>query len=105
LSQEIIARILSFEGEATKAHDDAQSQAAHIIEEANKAAADLREQALTQAHQEAQQITAEGQKAAQAERARVIAQAKAEAQRMETTAARNFDHAVDFVLNQITGRE
>jgi vacuolar-type H+-ATPase subunit H len=105
LSQETIARILSFEGEAARVHDDAQRQAAHIIEGANKAAVDLREQALTQAHQQAQQITAEGQKAAQAERARIIAQAEVEAQRMETMAARHFDHAMDFVLNQVTGRE
>jgi len=105
VSQEIIARILSFEGEAAKVHDDAQSQARHVIERANKAAIGLREQVLAQARQQAQQITAESQKAAQAERARIIAQAEAEAQRMETMAARHFDRAVDFVLDQITGRE
>jgi vacuolar-type H+-ATPase subunit H len=105
LSQEIIARILSFEGEAVKLHDDAQDQAVRIIEEAKKAATDLREQTLAQAHQQAGQLTTESQKAAEAERARIIAQAEAEAQRMEAMAARHFDRAVGFVLDQVTGRE
>lgn len=105
MSQETIARILAIEQEATKIHDDAQRQAAHLIEEAEKAASALRGQTVAQARQEAEQIVARGQEAAEAERARAVGQAEAEAQRMETVAARHFDQAVNFVLDQVAGRE
>jgi len=105
LSQETIARILVIEQEAAKVHDDAQNQAAHLIEEAEEAASALREQTLAQARQEAERIVATGREASEAERARAIAQAEAEAQRMETLAADHFDPAVNFVLDQVAGRK
>ncbi len=105
VSQETIARILAIEQEAAKIHDDVQRQAAHLIEEAEKAAPALREQALAQARQEAEQIVATGQEAAEAKRSRAVAQAEAEAQRMEALAARHFDQAVNFVLDQVAGRK
>ena len=105
MSQETIARILSIEQEATKIHDDAQHQAAHLIEEAEKATSASREQILAQARQEAEQIVATGQEAAEAKRSRAVAQAEAEAQRMEALAADHFDQAVNFVLDQVAGRK
>ena len=105
MSQETIARILAIEREATKIHDDAQDQAARLIEEAEKAASVLREQTVAQARREAGQIVATGQEAAEAERSRAIAQAEAEAQRLETLATRHLDQAVDFVLDRVAGRE
>jgi len=105
VSQETIARILAIEQEAAKVHDDAQLQAARLIEEAEQAASALREQTLAQARQEAEQIVTTGQEASEAERSRIVAQAEAEAQRMETLAADHFDQAVNFVLDQVAGRE
>jgi len=105
VSQETIAHILAIEQEAAKIHDDAQHQAAHLIEEAEKAASALREQILAQARQEAEQIVATGREATEVERSRAVAQAEAEAQRMEALAARHFDQAVNFVLDQVAGRK
>ena len=105
MSQETIARILIIEQEAAKIHADAQVQAAHLIEEAEKAASTSREQTLAQARQEAAQVVTAGQEAAETERSRAIAQAEAEAQRLETLAARHFDQAVNFVLDRVTGRK
>jgi vacuolar-type H+-ATPase subunit H len=105
LSQETIARILSIEQEAVKVHNDAESQAARMIEEAKEAASILRERILAQAHQQAEQIVAEGREAAKAKRERIMAQAEAEAEEMEETSRRHFDQAVNFVLGQMSGRE
>ncbi len=105
MSQETITRILAIEQEATKIHDDAQDQAGHLIEEAEKEASALREQTLAQARQEAAQVVTAGQEAADAERSRAVAQAEAEAQRLETLAARHLDQAVNFVLDRVAGRE
>lgn len=105
MSQETIARILAIEEEAVKVHDDAQRRAARMVEEAQEATSALREQTLAQAHQQADQIAATGREATQAERAHIIAQAEAEAERMETTATPHFERAIQFVLDQVAGRE
>ena len=105
VSQKTVARILAIEQEAAKIHDGAQRQAAHLIEEAEEAASALREQILAQARQEAEQIVAAGREEAEAGRSRAVGQAEAEAQHMETVAARHFDQAVNFVLDQVVGRE
>ena len=105
MNHETIARILSIEQEATRIRADAQIQAAHAIEEVEKAASALREQALDQACKQAEQIIAEGREAAQAERARIIDQAEAEADHAETVVAQHLDRAVRFVLDQVVGHK
>jgi vacuolar-type H+-ATPase subunit H len=104
-SQKTIAHILSIEQEAVGIHDDAEHRAKRIIEEAKKTASDAREKALEQAHKQAGQIVATGQEAAKAQQERITAQAEAEAQHMEEIAAPHFDRAVQFVLDQVAGRE
>ena len=103
MSQETIARILAIEEGAGRVHDDAQRQATRMVEKAQKSAAALREQSLSQARQQARQIVVTGQEQADAERARIVAQAEAEAQGMEATAAHHLEHAANFVLKQVAG--
>jgi F0F1-type ATP synthase membrane subunit b/b' len=92
---------LDIEKAAANLHSTAHQQAANLIAEAEKAAASLRESRLEQAHREAEHIIAAGKQQAEAEHARVIAQAGADAQRLDTTAAKNLEHAVDFVLARV----
>lgn len=105
MSQETITQILAIEQQAVQLHDDAQQQAERVTAEAKKVAASVREQTLAHMHQQAEHITAEGQQTAEITRARIIAQAEAEAQRLEGLAAQRLDRAVQFVLDQIAGRE
>ena len=105
LSQETIARILSIEQEASGIYAETQRQAARLIEAAKESASVLRERTLAETHKEAEQILATGRGEAEAERARTMAQAKAEAQCMENLAAQHFERALNFVLDQIVGRE
>jgi vacuolar-type H+-ATPase subunit H len=104
MNQEVIARILNIEREAVKIRDEAQHEAEHLIEEAERAAAASREKALDDARREAEQIVAEGQKTAKQTRERTIAQAQEEAERVEAAMAQHLDRAVQFVLKQVTGQ-
>lgn len=104
MSQETVARILAIEKDAAKIHSAAQQQAASLIAEAEKAAISLHERALTQAQQQAERLLAAGKQKAEANHAQIIAQAGADAQRLDTTAAKNLDHAVDFVLACVIGQ-
>ena len=101
MAQETVARLLDIEKAAAQRHSDAEQQAEDLIAEAEKAAANLRNNRLEQARREAERIIAAGQQKAEAEHAQVIAQAGADAQRLDTAAAKNLDHAVDFVLARV----
>jgi vacuolar-type H+-ATPase subunit H len=104
-NQETIVRILAIEQEAQNIHTEAERRAARVIKEAEEAASTLREQTLAQTREDGERIVTAGQAAAEAEREHIIAQAEAEAQHMEATAAQHFDHAVNFVLEQVTGHK
>ena len=104
MSQETVAQILAIEQNAARKHDEAQQQAADLVAEAEKAADLLYQQELKRAHQQAEEILTAGKEKAEVERARIIAQAGADAQLLDTLAANNLEHAVDFVLSRIMGR-
>ena len=105
MSQETVARILAIEQKATKLHDEAQQQAADIIAKAQAAADLLHQQEIKRAHQQAEDILAAGKEKAANERTQIIGQAEAEAQRLNATATKNFERAVNFVLTQIVAHE
>ncbi len=104
MSQETIARIFAIEKAATKAHNDAQQQAAELVAEAEKAATGIRTHSLELAQQEAEHIITTGEQQAEVENARIIAQAGADAQRLDVIAAKNLDRAVDFALSRVMGQ-
>jgi vacuolar-type H+-ATPase subunit H len=105
VSQETITQILAIEEQAVQIHDDARRQADHVTAEAKKTATTVREQTLDTIRRQAEQIIAEGQHTAEVTRSRIIAQAEAEAQHLENVAAQHLDQAINFVLDQIAGRE
>ena len=101
MAQDTVARLLDIEKSAAKLHSDAEQQAADLVAEAEKAAANARNRRLQQARREAEHIIAAGKQKAEAEHAQIIAQAGADAQQLDTAAAKNLDHAVDFVLAHV----
>ena len=105
MSHEAITRILNVEQSATRMHDDAVQKAAELVAEAEKTASAFKRQSLTHAQEQAAKTLEAGKERAEVERARIIAQAGADAQRLDTLATKNFQRAVDFVLNQIIGHE
>ncbi|MCD6344673.1 MAG: hypothetical protein J7M17_03600 [Anaerolineae bacterium] len=105
MRQETIERILNIEQDAAKIHDEAQLKATQLVAEAQKSAATLREQVVSEARQQAEQLTTTTQESLEAERAQLMERAEAEAQQLETLAAQHFDQAVNFVLDQVVGRE
>jgi len=105
MNREIIAHILSIETDAEKVQDDAQRQAAHIIEEAEKTASSLLARAQAEGREEAKQLISAGKETAKVEREQILAEAESEAAQLESIAAEHIDKAVHFVLDQIAARE
>jgi vacuolar-type H+-ATPase subunit H len=104
MAQGTVARLLDIEKAAAKLHSDAQQQAADLIAEADKSALNLQRRGLEQARKEADHIIAMGKQRAEAEYAQTVAQAGADIQRLDTIAAKNINHAVDFVLTFVIGQ-
>ena len=104
MGQETVARILAIEKAAATKHSEAQQQAASLIAEAEKAAASLHERALVQAQQQAERILTAGREKAEAERALILAHAGADAQRLDASATKNLERAVDFILAGVIGQ-
>ncbi|MGC9393724.1 MAG: hypothetical protein ACP5J4_02580 [Anaerolineae bacterium] len=105
MAQETIARLLAIENAAAKLHSDAQQQAADLITEAEKTASSLHTRRIEQAHKEAERIITMGKQKAEVEYAQTVAQAGTDAQRLDTIAAKNMEHAIDFVLTSVIGQQ
>ncbi len=59
--------------------------------------------ARAEAQEEARQIVAKAK--AEDEVARILAEAEEKNRQLEITATSNFDRAVDYILDRVTGRE
>ncbi len=103
MSQSLVKRIVTMEQKAKHLYTEAQEQAENMIKEAREAAVALQAQTLSEARRQAEQMIAEERAAAEAKYKAIIQQAEAEAQQMEQTAALHFDHAIEYVLNQVAG--
>jgi vacuolar-type H+-ATPase subunit H len=104
MSQSTVLRILSIEREATRIHDEATAQATQMLADFDRESSAMRERVLGEARSEATDIEREGQEAAQASRTETLAQADADAREMEERASDNFGAAVQYILDQVTGR-
>jgi len=105
MTQETISRILAIERQATRTFSEAQEQAEKTLEDAKMAASALYDESLRDIKERAQSIIQSERTAADAERLRIITAAESEASSMDKQASRHFEQAVEFVLNQVTGRE
>jgi vacuolar-type H+-ATPase subunit H len=105
MGQEVIARILLIERQASKLRDDAVGQAAAIVSQAEAAAAATHDQVLAEARREAVQIGSAGREAAEAERTQIVAKAEEEARGLEAVALQHIDEAVAYVIRQVAGSD
>lgn len=104
MSQATIVRILSIEREATRIHDEATAQAAQMLADFDREASVMRDRLLGDARRQAIEIERDGKDASQARRAQALAQAEADAREMEELASHGLGAAVQFILDQVTGR-
>jgi ATP synthase H subunit len=104
MGQEIIAQVLDIERQAVQVHEEAERRAQRIVQKAREDAVQLRQQTLAEARQQADEIVAKGREEAQAQRERVISEAEQEAQQLESSAERNIDQAVSFVVREVAER-
>lgn len=104
MSQATVQRILAIEAEATRVRDEAKAQAAQMVGDFEREAAATRERVLRDARAEALQTKQEGRSTADSRRAEIMEAAKTEAAEMEHQAAERLEDAVQYVLDQITGR-
>ena len=104
MSQSTIIRILSIEREAARLHDEATAQATQMLADFDKESSAIQVRILGDARGQAMEIERNGRETAQARRAEVLAQAEADAREMEELASGRLGAAVQFILDQVTGR-
>jgi vacuolar-type H+-ATPase subunit H len=102
LNESRVRQILEIEHQAQAIYDAAVREAEQLPVQAEKEAAALVEKAQADAEAEAQQLVAH---AGAEECSTILAQAEEEAKRMEALAMGHFDHAVNYVLDQVVGRK
>jgi V/A-type H+-transporting ATPase subunit G/H len=105
LNEEHIEKVLEIEKRAQAVYDAAVREAGQLPVQAEKEAQALLEKARADAQAEARRLIAEAQARARDESARIVKEAEEEAERMETLATSHFDHAVNYVLDQVAGKE
>lgn len=104
MNEDLVARLMQAEKDATAILADAKHQAEKTIEDATAAAAASQAEIEDAAQAEANRILQAGQEAAAAARQEIMEQAQAEADRMATSAARHQAAAVALVVDRVTGR-
>ena len=105
MEQERVAQVLDIERQALQVHRDAEQRAEKILDKARDDAAQLHKQTLAAAHEEADQMLEQAREDAKAKRQRILAQAEQKAKEFEASAEPNHDRAVNFVVDQVAGRE
>jgi vacuolar-type H+-ATPase subunit H len=105
LSEEIIRQILDIERQAQDIHDEAQREAARIVEQAQRDADLSRRRAEEEAREEARGLLDEARRGAQQEGERILSRKREELRRIEEQAHSHMDEAIRYVLDGVAGRE
>jgi vacuolar-type H+-ATPase subunit H len=103
LNEKTIQQVLEIEQQADAIHAQALREAEKIPLQAEQEAQALIEKARAEAEEEARTMIAKAQ--AEEERQRILADAEKTIQRTEAVAKTNFNKAVAYVLNRVSGRE
>jgi V/A-type H+/Na+-transporting ATPase subunit G/H len=98
-----IKQVLEIEKKAQEMYNVALSDAQQLPTHAEQEAQALLEKARADAQEEARQIVAQAK--AEDEVARILAQAEEKNHQLEALAMSNFDRAVNYILDRVTGRE
>ncbi|MEO8357005.1 MAG: hypothetical protein ABI621_13920 [Chloroflexota bacterium] len=103
MNENRIKQVLEIEKKAEELHDVAVSDAQQLPALAEQEAQAIVEKARATAEEEARQIVARAR--AEDEVARILTQAEDKNRQLEALAMSNFDRAVNYILDRVTGRE
>ncbi|HEY9151736.1 MAG TPA: hypothetical protein VIN60_02540 [Anaerolineales bacterium] len=102
MSEKHIQQILEIEKRAEELHEVAVHDAQQLPSLAEQDAQNILDQALSEAHAEARKLVSQAQ--AEEEVSRILAQAEEKNHQIETLAMSNFDRAVTYILDRVTGK-
>ena len=103
MNENRIKQVLEIEKQAQELHNQAVTEAQQLPAQAEQEAQAIVNKARDDAHEEARQIVVKARD--EDEVARILAEAEEKNRQLETTAMSNFDRAVDYILDRVTGRE
>jgi vacuolar-type H+-ATPase subunit H len=98
-----IKQVLEIEKRAQENYEAALKEAQQLPTLAEQEAQEIINKARAEAEVEAQQIVAKAK--AEDEVARILAEAEEKNRHIESQATSNFDRAVNFILDRVTGKE
>lgn len=102
MDQRRIQQVLDIEKQAQEIHEAALKEAQQLPVTAEQEAQALIEKARVEAQQQAREMVA-GVKADE-ESARILSEVEEKNKQFEAQAMKNFDHAVNFVLERVVGK-
>jgi vacuolar-type H+-ATPase subunit H len=103
MNENRIKQVLEIEKKAQELHNQAQTEAQQLPAQAEQQAQEIVNKARAEAQEEARQIVAKAR--AEDDVSRILSEVEEKNRQLETTAMSNFDRAVDYILDRVTGRE
>ena len=103
MNENRIKQVLEIEKRAQENYESALSEAQRLPALAEQEAQEILNKARAEAQEEARQIVARAK--AEGEVDRILAQAEEKNHQLEALAMSNFDRAVNYILDRVTGRE
>jgi vacuolar-type H+-ATPase subunit H len=103
LNENRIKQVLEIEKRAQENYDAALNEAQRLPAQAEQEAQEIVNKARLEAQEEARQIVAQAK--AEEEVAKILAEAEEKNRQLENVANSNFDRAVTYILDRVTGRE
>ena len=103
MNENRIKQVLEIEKRAQENYEAALKEAQQLPTLAEQEAQEIVGKARAEAEEEARQIVAKAK--AEDEVARILAEAEEKNRQLESQATNNFDRAVNFILDRVTGKE
>ncbi len=103
MNEKTIQQVLEIEQQADAIHAEAVREAEKLPHQAEQEAQALIEKARAEAEEESRKMVAKAQ--AEEERQRILTDTEKTVQRTEAVAKTNFNKAIAYVLNRVTGKE
>ena len=103
MNENRIKQVLEIEKRAQENYEAALKEAQQLPTLAEQEAQEIINKARAEAEEEARQIVSKAK--SEDEVARILAEAEEKNRQLEAQATGNFDRAVDFIIDRVTGRE
>ncbi len=103
MNENRIRQVLDIEKRAQENYESALSEAQRLPAQAEQEAQEIVNKARAEAQEEARQMIAKAK--AEGDVDRILAEAEAKNQQLEALAMSNFDRAVNYILDRVTGKE